>query len=132
MGVSVAGRRGTGRARCDVAHQHRGAEDRRWQSMCEGYAVTDTDRRSLVRIKLWALFGVFLACWLAVRFGWVKGQHALLVMPVAMLAVGLTFFVRCEQCHEPMIRIASTLNPKSTINLFFPAKRCPKCGKERV
>jgi hypothetical protein len=94
--------------------------------------VNDPQRRSMVRVKFWVIFGIFLSCWLAIRFGWVRGRSELIVFCVAFIQPVLVFFIRCEQCGEPLLRVLSAMNPMAVGRLLFPGKTCPVCGKQRI
>ena len=92
------------------------------------------NRRSLVRVKMWVLSTGFALCWLAIEFGDLARGTSLVALALACLTAVLVYFVRCEQCHtshvqNPLRRLPSLWVPWS---IFFPSKRCPVCGKERI
>ncbi len=88
---------------------------------------------SLVRLKLWALLGTFLSCWLVLRFVDLTfgAEHA--VLGVAGACVMLLYFVRCEQCKSLVIKPwPPTAAARGMLDIFFPSKHCPVCGKARL
>jgi len=90
------------------------------------------DRRSLVRVKVWLLWILFIACWTLVRFGRLSEDADLVVLVLAGVVAVLFFFVRCEQCHTSEMRARSGTLPLPSRNGFFPPKHCSVCGKERL
>lgn len=84
----------------------------------------------MVRVKIAMVWIIFLSCWAVMRFvalsqAW---QDALFVI-AGVDAISI-FFIRCEECHEPLV----SLRPDKLLSLWrivAPPKRCPKCGKER-
>ncbi len=88
--------------------------------------ITD---RSLVRVKLWAIDGIFLACWLYIALGHGQQRGMLWAMGIGIVASCLVFAVRCERCGRPEIHF---LFWKREGSPFFPRKVCPKCGLERI
>jgi hypothetical protein len=98
------------------------------------------NKRSLVRVKIWALEIVFVVCWLLLRFekigdGSMEWVYEELMFEVASVVAVLMFFVRCEKCHTIEIlgqtnnSLWSSFIPKWSG--LLPPKHCPVCGKER-
>jgi hypothetical protein len=90
------------------------------------------DGRSLVRVKIWLLQLVFLACWLAVGFGELALVYENKAFGLASIISVLMFFVRCEQCHSSEILDGPGRLMFVSWRGVFPAKHCPNCGKERI
>jgi hypothetical protein len=94
--------------------------------------VTSSVKRSLVRVKIWSLWGVFLSCWLGVRFGnWPEGAKSAMVAVACITAI-LFYAIRCERCGTAEFTFGFRSGPQGFQSLFRPPKFCKKCGIERV
>jgi len=94
--------------------------------------MANSERRSLVRVKLWTTLGIFLLCGLAIKFQVVHGRFELAVALLAVFQPPLVFFIWCEKCHTPVISLSSAMNPVAAWRLLVQPKKCPTCGMERV
>jgi hypothetical protein len=86
--------------------------------------------RSRYRIKVLALSGIFLACWLVLRFQFTT--HDILALAIAGAAAVLLYFVRCERCHSSLYYRAGGARRFFPGPSFLWAKRCPSCNLERL
>ena len=86
-------------------------------------------KRSLVRVKIWILVGIFMFGWLRSFLGLNPADEVPVDFWFSLVASSLLFAVRCEQCHRHEFHV---LDWKRNTNPFLPKKHCPECGMERV
>jgi hypothetical protein len=86
-------------------------------------------RRSLLRVKVWLLFAVFVAGLSLFKFGPWTGKIQLAILVGAFVASFLLYALRCEGCKTREFKFLDWITWKA---LFAPARFCPKCGIARV
>lgn len=86
-------------------------------------------RRSLVRLQAGVVFGVFVCCWLYLRY--VSG-NSVFAFAVAGISSVSMWFIRCEQCHSSLYYRAGGRRFPSYGLTFLIHRRCPHCGLERL
>ena len=85
--------------------------------------------KSKVRLKMLAVFALFVGGLLLLRFSPIPKDAELVVIAVMVVLSILPYFIRCERCHYPLI----SLRPERILGhwrAFFLPKHCPKCGLE--
>jgi hypothetical protein len=92
------------------------------------------EHKSLFRVKIAILFGVFFCCWLAFALK-IARNYENAILGVAGASAILMYFVRCESCHS------SIYYRKGGVRKFFGSfdyykfalsGRCPCCGRKRI